>query len=229
MSYVWSYTGLSQFKTCPYQFYRQTIKKDVPKEDTEALRLGRAVHSMFEHRLRDGTPFPANMGAYETFARPVLQWSGMTDVEVKLGVSEDWQPAGFFERDRVAGRGAIDVLNVDGAKARVVDWKTGGKVKPDECRAQFRLNAAMVLSHYPQVRTVYGSWVHVAIRKIHDDGLELSRSDVGAVQNHVALQMGDIRRAEDTGIWPERPSGLCRGWCPVRDCKHWKPNPKVTR
>jgi hypothetical protein len=540
MDYVWSYTGLSGYKTCPFQFYRTTILKDVPKEDTEALRLGRDVHKMFEDRLRDGTPFPQNFAHYEAYTKAILQWDGFTNVEVKLGVSADWGPAGFFERGAVAGRGAIDVLNIDGAKARIVDWKglalttpiptpggwstmehlavgdevfgrdgrayrvtgksevkrkpcyevvftngpsvvcddehlwvvldgsvrgvtelkkgdriplcgavrypaarhtldpyvlglwladgaksrgeitkpddgvwaevqrrgyvlgeaqggrrgkcrahtvlgltmqlraagvlgskrvprgylvadetqrrdllaglmdgdgtanvkrkqvvfevtdnalaeqvlelarslgerallstvtrngfgrtttaymvswrpranpfitpvkadkarsftrggerflevrsvapapsvptacisvsspdstylcgpfvvthnTGGKVKPDDCRTQFRLNAAMVFANYPQVLVVTGAWVHTAIRKIHDDGLTLSHNEATQVQEHVALQTRDIEASETTGVWPKRPSGLCRGWCPVKDCHHWKPNPKVNR
>jgi hypothetical protein len=540
MDYVWSYTGLSGYKTCPFQFYRTTILKDVPKEDTEALRLGRDVHKMFEDRLRDGTPFPPNFASYEAYTKAILQWDGFTNVEVKLGVSADWGPAGFFERGVVAGRGAIDVLNIDGATARIVDWKglalttpiptpdgwstmeriavgdlvfgrdgqaypvtgksevknkpcyevvltngprvvcddehlwvmldgsvrcvaelkkgdrlplcgtaaypravqaidpyvlglwladgaksrgeitkpdagvwaevqrrgyalgkaqgaqtgrcrahtvlgltrqlraagvlsnkhipyeylvadeaqrrsllaglmdgdgtanakrkqvvleltdkalaeqarelvhslgerallstvarkgfgrtvvaymlswrpkinpftapvkaekaqgfteggerflevrsvtsvpsvptvcisvgspdstylcsmfipthnTGGKVKPDDCRMQFRLNAAMVFANYPQVLVVTGAWVHTAIRKIHDDGLTLNRNEAAQVQEHVALQTRDIEASETTGVWPKRPSGLCRGWCPVKDCHHWKPNPKVNR
>ncbi len=229
MEYVWSYTGLSGYKTCPFQFYRTTIKKDIPKEETEALRLGRDIHKMFEDRLRDGSPFPQNFAHYEAYAKPILRWDGITHVEVKLGVDASWGPAGFFERGVVAGRGAIDVLNIDGPKGRIVDWKTGGKVRPDDCRAQFRLNAAMVFANYPQVQNVVGSWVHTAIRKIHDDGLTLNRNEFGAVQEHVSLQTKDIETSEVTGTWPKRPSGLCRGWCPVKDCHHWKPNPKVMR
>lgn len=540
MEYVWSHTGLGGYKTCPFQFYRVTIKKDIPKEETEALRLGRDVHKLFEDRLRDGTPFPQNFAHYEAYTRPILQWDGITQVEVKLGVSAAWGPAGFFERGVVAGRGAIDVLNIDGSKARVVDWKglalttpiptpggwstmgrlavgdtvfgrdgrayhvtgksevknkhcyevaftngprvvcddehlwamldgsvrcvadmkrgdriplcdavryptavqavdpyvlglwladgaksrgeitkpddgvwaevrrrgyglgkvqgertsrcrahtvlgltqqlratgvlgdkhipheylvadeaqrrsllaglmdgdgtanaerkqvvfevtdrdlagqvqelahslgerallstvtrkgfgrtvtaymvswrprvnpfittakadkahafteggerflevrsvtpvpsvptacvsvgspdstylcgsfvvthnTGGKVKPDDCKAQFRLNAAMVFANYPQVQVAVGSWVHTALRKIHDDGLVLTRDEFPKVQEHVALQVRDIETSEATGTWPKRPSGLCRGWCPVKDCHHWKPNPKVLR
>jgi hypothetical protein len=540
MEYVWSHTGLSGYRTCPYQFYRTTIKKDIPKEETEALRIGRDIHKMFEDRLRDGTAFPKNFAHYEPYAKPILQWDGFTKVEVKLGVSANWGPAGFFERGVVAGRGAIDVLNIAGSKARIVDWKglalttpiptptgwstmkrvavgdevfgrdgrayrvtgkseikhkpcyqvvftngpsvvcddehlwamldgsvrcvtalekgdriplcsaveypamhmladpyvlglwladgakskgevtkpddgvwqevqrrgytlgkmqgvhagrcrahnilglakqlrllgilnrkripwsylraseaqrrdllaglmdgdgtantkrkqvvfevtdkalaeqvrelvhslgervlvsvvtrkgfgrtvtaymlswrprvnpfitpvkaekaqpfteggerflevcsvtlvpsvptacisvsspdstylcgmfvvthnTGGKVKPDDCKAQFRLNAAMVFANFPQVQSITGAWVHTSLRKIYDEGLTLSHNEAAQVQEHVALQTRDIENSEATGLWPKRPSGLCRGWCPVKDCHHWKFNPKVNR
>jgi hypothetical protein len=29
-----------------------------------------------------------------------------------------------------------------------------------------------------------------------------------------------MEEAHKTSEWPKRPSGLCREWCPVRDCEH---------
>jgi hypothetical protein len=38
--------------------------------------------------------------------------------------------------------------------------------------------------------------------------------------------VGRVKRLEDShrdDRWPERPSGLCNGWCAVKTCKYWKP------
>jgi len=230
VAYIWSYTGLSQFKNCPYQFYRQRIVCDLPKEDTAALRAGREMHTMMETRLRDGKPLPQQFAHYEPFAQAVIGWPGETRAEVKLAVTTDWRPAAFFGND-AAGRGAIDVLNIYGEQARIVDWKTGGKVRRSDCVAQFRDNCALLFANYPDVQVIVGAWVYVGLREVCS-GPDFVAAREPAFENEKARleqALDAIRTCEDTGVWPCRPSGLCKGWCPVHDCKFWRPNPKVQR
>lgn len=221
--FVWSHSGFEQFKTCPYQFYRQRIVRDLPKEDTPALQLGRRVHTMFEERIAIGAPFAPEFATYERYAQAVLNWTGVTRVEVKLGITQAWSPASFFGED-VRGRGAIDVLNIDGRLARVVDWKTSAKVRADKCRAQFQDNAVLIFANYPEVDVITGLWAHVVIGESYTQGLTARREhDFAAQRQRVEQQLDQIADCEALGVWPCRPSGLCRGWCPVQDCKHWRP------
>jgi hypothetical protein len=228
MSIVWSYTGLSQFKTCPYQFYRQVVARDIPKADTEALRTGREIHKMLEDRISLGAPLPPAAARFEPHAQRVIDMPGTTRVELKLGIDAGWNPASFFG-DGVVGRGAIDVLNIrDDGSAKIIDWKTGQKARPSACLEQFKLNAGLVFANFPQVQTVSGLWAHIMIGVHVTQGMRVSRErDYESIKDSVAQQVDAIGLCETSGMWPCRPSGLCKGWCPVTDCRYWRPNPKV--
>lgn len=228
MTFVWSYTSLSKLSTCPYQFYRTTILKDIPKADTPALRAGREMHEAMEKRIGEGVPLASSFAHYEPYVQAVLSWEGETRVELKLGVTRSWGPAPFFGAD-VAGRCAVDVFNLNERTVRIVDWKTGGKVRRDDCRAQFDINAAMIFANYPDVQHVNGAWVYTGLREIvTGTGFEVTRDTLlPRVQARIEQQLTLVEGFEAAGEWPCRPSGLCKGWCPVRDCRFWRPNPKA--
>ncbi len=53
---AWSYSALSTYETCPYQYFRLKVKKDVKDTMNEAAIWGNEVHKHLDHRISKGTP-----------------------------------------------------------------------------------------------------------------------------------------------------------------------------
>jgi hypothetical protein len=209
-----SYSSIKLYENCPYRYFRQRIVKDVVDEGGEASKHGERIHALLEERLK-GTDLPKDYARYEPLCQGVerLATGGELHVEKELVLTENLAPTGWWDADAWL-RSKLDVLVVKDEDAVVMDWKTG-KRRVDFF--QLQLFAAQVFKHYPQVQRVRTSLVWLVDMKM--DTENYSRADMNRLW---ADTMGRIRRIYDSvekGVWPERPSGLCR-FCPVRhDCK----------
>jgi RecB family exonuclease len=218
--FVWSHSALVEFRQCPYKFYRKRVVRDVKEAPTEALEKGNIVHKMFEERIKHGTPITA-VPRYEKMVEPILRWDGRTDAEVDLGMTRDGAGTGFFGSS-VWGRGKIDVLNLNGNRARVVDWKTGGRVRLEDSRHQAETNALLLLANYPNVVAINVVFAYLELGKVTP--YEYTRNDQPRLRASVDRAFGEVEYAAEHDMWSKRSSGLCP-WCPVTDCPNWKPKP----
>ena len=119
-----TYTFHRNFDNCPRKAWHINIAKDLPKEDSEAMRWGNQVHKALDQRIRVGTPLPKEMEKYEHFCS---FGNYRVKTELKLGIRENGKPCDFFDSD-VWMRGVVDVLipawgGLD--RAVIWDWKTG--------------------------------------------------------------------------------------------------------
>ena len=126
----------------------------------------------------------------------------------------------FFDSE-VWLRGIVDLLVVreDKPIAKVVDYKFGKSKNADS--TQLELMALLVFVHYPQVDTVKGLLMFCAEQKYIE--AEFHREDIPQMWQN---WMPDVKRLEssmESGTWNPNPSGLCKGWCPVKTCQHWSP------
>ena len=72
---AWSYSMLTAFETCPHQFYRVRVLKDVVEEQGEAALWGDRVHKALENRVRDQEPLPEWAAQWE------VVWLGLQPAE----------------------------------------------------------------------------------------------------------------------------------------------------
>lgn len=200
-----SYSFLRDFENCSYKAYRKYVKRDLPKETSAALEEGILVHEMLERAINDGKPlsFP-----YATHA-DILVKKG-AKAEVKLGMTKDMLPAGFFDDPWL--RGKVDVLVVEGPTAFIVDWKTG-KVREDP--HELRVQAMLVRANYPEVNRISGCYVWLKEGKM---GKVFDLTDINETYHETARAMDQVEYHEREGEWPLKPNPLC-GWCPVKDCR----------
>jgi hypothetical protein len=207
----WSHTLLNTYEICPKQCYHRYVARDVPKEDSKALRWGNAVHSAFEKRLKSKVPLPDTMAHWEPFARFFDKCSNL-QVELKLAIDKDLKPVDFWSKD-AWGRGKLDVtFNLKPYGAWIVDHKTG---KRREDPSELETFAVLLRAHYPTLNPVYGRYLWLA-----DDGLG-NPFDLG---NSCEARLASIRSTLDQmleherfGHWPAKEGPLC-GWCPVTQC-----------
>ena len=216
---AWSHSALEVYRTCPRKYYESKITKAWVEEfKGPAADWGLAVHRAFEQRIRYGSPFPSNMSQWEPLAVKLEAMSGAKRTELQLCLNQALQPVDWFAKDAWC-RTIIDLLVLRGPKAMVWDYKTGRRKDDDR---QLALMAAVVFEYHPEVDTVIAGYLWLK------DGVSMSkatfvREHKGRLWNQYLPTVEMVENSVMTGNWPEKPSGLCNGWCPVQDCKHWAP------
>lgn len=214
----WSYSRIKAFETCPKQFYHTHILKEFPFKETEAMRYGTEFHKAAEEFIRDAKPVPERFA----FAKPALQvlndMEGDKYCELKVGLTADLEPCGFFAED-VWFRGVVDliIVNDETGLATVVDYKSGKSARYAD-KGQLELMALAVFKYFPQVEKVRAGLLFVIANEfIKDKYAADSQPDMW---KKWLAEYAKMEKAAETDVWNPRPSGLCRAHCPVTQCPH---------
>ncbi|MDP3631105.1 MAG: UvrD-helicase domain-containing protein [Actinomycetota bacterium] len=152
-----SYTGLADYKACPYRFYAGKIAglrtPEVIRPGTRPLQFGSAVHAALQ--CAGGAMPPLEM--LEATARAyALDEDGRARLESAVRAFADSTVARevsqadtvirecplFVPLGRTMLTGTIDLIAWRGAEATIVDYKTGmGELSPGEDGERFRTQA----------------------------------------------------------------------------------------
>lgn len=213
-----SYSSFDAYRTCPRMFYEQRISKKYPFVDTPATIWGKEVHSALENRANYGTDLPENMARFQPVADRIIYAPGDTYAEVKLAVDINLNAVDFWDKDAYA-RGVGDIVKINNNKALVGDWKTG-KRKP--ASLQLDLMAVLTFSWFPEVEEITSCFVWFK-EPSKPTSKKFKRGDEEKIMEQFESTVQDMQYSMEHNVWPEKPSGLCNGWCPVKECKHWRP------
>lgn len=213
-AFSWSYSKLKNFESCPQRHHQVDILRAFKDEEGENLAWGNAVHDALAKAIGKGVPLPAGMQAYQHWVDKMLAGESTPDVELKLAITEDFQPCAFFD-DKAWFRGIIDVLKPAGAVALIGDWKAG-KILEDS--VQLALFAQLAFSHYPDLQKVRTEFIWLK----HDATTreDFDRRDMQELWAALGPRVAALKQAHETGQYPVNPSGLCRRYCPVSSCAH---------
>jgi len=218
---AWSYSSIKTFEQCPKKYFHLKVVKDVKDEPGEAADYGTAVHLAAEEYIRDGKPIPEKFAYIRPVVERLAALPGEKHAELKLGVTSDLTPCGFFDKD-VWWRGIADLLVIDGHRAWCVDYKTGKSARYADTK-QLDLLAGAVFTHFPEVQKIKSSLIYVVsgelIPKTH---VITERSTYLSVFND---ELARLDAAMENGVWNAKSSGLCP-WCPVTSCENWRPRRK---
>ena len=214
-----SFSSLDTFKNCPKQYRHKYVLRDVKEERSVQMIEGENVHLAFQKRVEDGTPLPLHLHAHEPKMAALLAKDGIFWCEEKIALNKRREMCRWDDPD-IWWRGIIDfrLVDRDERSATLVDYKTG---RPHEKWVQLAMFALHTFIAFPKVDIVNAQfyWTQTAktTKKVW------GRTDMDELW---MMFVGDLRQyvqAFKTDTWQERPSGLCRGWCPVTDCQHWQP------
>lgn len=210
---AWTFSSLEKFETCPKQYYHTRVKRDVIEGPTEATKWGERVHTALENRVTLGEPLPEGMEHWEGLAAKLEALPGDKIAEMKMAVNDsfeacDWKSAW--------SRGIADLVVVHEHKAIVLDYKTG-KRKPTE---QLALYAGYTFAHFPDLEEVQTGFVWLKDKKI--DKQTFTRVELPMVWQEFLPRVSRLESAYERDSWSPRPSGLCKGWCPVKSCEFYK-------
>jgi CRISPR/Cas system-associated exonuclease Cas4 (RecB family) len=217
-----SFSRLNTFETCPAKFDYLYVTKNVKDQDNEFTIYGTRVHDALERygrakvksdaaaqaigALDDATP---DITKHYPIVDRIASLGGTQLFEQQMAIDGDKRPCDWFGPS-VWIRGIADVLVVNGDRAWCLDWKTG---KPKSDPTQLQLFAALVFAHYPAVNEVRTSFIWLN----HDDATNATYSR--AMESNLWLALGPrferVQHTVDLGVFPARPSGLCR-YCPAK-------------
>ena len=223
MSYTmpaWSYSSLTSFETCPYRYYMSKVKKEFPEQQTEATLWGNRVHKSLENAVATGSPLGAGMEQWQPIAdkfRKRFVDGARVLVEQKMAINKWYYPVEWGAEDAWC-RGIADITVLGDELAVSCDWKTG-KRKTDT--QQMKLMAGMIFAHHPQIKYVHTAFVWLKEGTTDKDKFEAEKK--GEIWNEFIPRVAKMESAYTEDKWPKKPSGLCRGWCPVKSCTYWEP------
>lgn len=209
----WSFSHLEKYETCPRQYYETKVAKTFIEPPTIHTVWGKVVHLAWEERIRDGKPFPDNMAEFEPLALKILSLPGEKLVEYKVALDRDFQPC---EWDAAWTRGVIDLTVLGPTTGVVLDYKTG-KRKYNE---QLVLYSAYVMAIRPKIESVQTAFIWLRDKKVTKG--EVRRNELPHIWSDFLARAARIESAHERNSWPERPSGLCKGWCPVKTCTYYR-------
>lgn len=207
--FVFTYTNLNTYLICPHQMFRRYVKKDLPFKETPEMRRGNEVHTAFEYRVGGGKPLPFDMIQWEPIAAAFDNRGAKC--EIKLGVTNECKPTGFFDKD-VWLRGKADVTIIKDHVAYLPDWKTG---KPREDAFELEVQGLLTYAANPYLKKVFASYIWLResrVGQIHDV------SDFGSTWARVNNIAEEIKDCMQTGEWEKKRGPLCK-WCAVSDCE----------
>jgi hypothetical protein len=219
MTIAWSYSSLKTFQQCPRKYYHTKVAKDVKDSDTTATLYGKSVHTAAEEYIRDGVALPPQFGYLEPMLEQLKEIPGEKHCELRLGLTQDLEPCGFFA-DNVWWRGIADLVIVDKEKklAYSVDYKTSKNARYADIK-QLELVATALFKHFPEVERIKSALMFVVsnefVRAVHKpENIEL----------YLEKPKQDLNRltaAFNNDVWNAASGPLCR-FCPVRQCEHNK-------
>ncbi len=218
-AYPWSYSSLKLFQQCPKKYFHLRVAKDYKEPEGEHLRYGNEFHKAAEKFMERNEVLPAKFN----FALPALEQlktiPGKKYCELKLGLTEDLEPCGFFHREKVWWRGAVDLLiiNEETGVARLIDYKTGANTKYAETD-QLQLLSLAVFKQFPQVKVIKGGLLYVVCNAFIKDTYTVERAP--EMWESWIAQYRQMERAHAVEVWNPNPSGLCKNFCVVSECQH---------
>lgn len=213
---AWSFSALTSYETCPRRHYLTRVSKTVVEPEGEALRWGNAVHEALDKRVKDKTPLPPEMAAYEPIVRRLLAQPSIRWSEEQIALDRNFKRVAWFDND-VWVRGAIDLaLGFASGNIALFDWKTG-KNEPD--KDQLKLFAALALSVWKEYDKASTAFIKLHHNKITSE--VYTRDEVPGIWQEFQPRVARYELAFTEAKWPPKPSGLCKNWCPVgkRHCE----------
>ena len=233
-----SHSSLNLFETCARQYEARYILKTMPYEETVATAWGNAAHDALEKFVKSGgrEQFPDMYHPDNGRSLRDYQWAGELILdraarrggyvlaERSMAVDHNKDTTDYWDKQAWL-RGKIDVtiLYPNRGEAEVFDYKSNAKKKAD--KAQLELYSASAMTDYGDVQTVRASFVWLNFRDNGpiDPPTTYTRPQLPQLWSTFERKYADLVVAYQSGVFPPRPSGLCRGWCPLQTCEFWKP------
>lgn len=211
-AFAWSYSKLKNFETCPKRHWHLDIAKDIKEEEGESLLYGNAVHKALANAISGKAPLPAPFSKLQSWVDKLA--GPNTIVEQQLAITQDLTSTGWFDKD-VWYRAVADVILIDGPVALAIDWKTG-KILEDGI--QLALMAQCIFAHHPDVQKIRTEFVW--LKEDANTRADFSRADMVAVWAGVLPRVQMLENASIAMLYPPKPGGLCRRFCPVSGCPY---------
>jgi len=213
--YPMSYSKLSKFETCPYQWLEQYVNKAIQFVSSPATEWGSAVHDALDNRFKMGEPLVGRFESYESHAQ-VLERQA---VDAKL--LSEYELVIDREGNRVAWddpsahmRGRIDVaIFYPDGRMLIADHKTGNRRVSEELEFFTLLSFKL----HPEVERIKTAFLWYKTGDKPDMKL-YTRADIPEIEDKFAGKCRRIEEALELDKFPKKKSGLCAKYCGSPSC-----------
>ena len=223
--FSFTYTKLKGYEECGRK-HKAELDKRVPPPSGEAIDYGNDVHIALHKAIKDDVPLPPRLSFLQYWVDCVKGLPGERFVEEKWGLSKDFQPTEFFQRNKADAwpwmRLIVDVAVVDHEKgeACLIDWKTGKRLEEP---LQLWLGAALLFQKFPHVHTVHSMfvWLKEHDGKNHEECMSIEvikRDDLPTLWDQILPRIQTYEEAVATNTFYPSPGRHCR-FCKLLDCK----------
>lgn len=226
----WSHSRVTTHDNCAFQYHETVVTKRIVEEKGDSQNWGLDVHKQFEWALtRPGFELREDLKIHQPMIDR-LTAEGEADgcflvAEQKVALSnKPWGVCEYFDKTKpVWWRGVIDTqaVNRTECRARIVDFKTGKK-KEDWC--QLAENAVWMFTNYPWLNLINAQFYWTQDQSFSKR--VWGRSELDTLINMFAPKVAAYAQSYKTDTWVKKQSGLCKGWCPVKDCQFWEEKKK---
>jgi hypothetical protein len=215
--FAWSYSKLKNYESCPKRYFHVDVERSIKEEESDQLAYGNAIHKALANAISGKEPLPPTFKSVQPWVDKVcggVMPNATLLVENQLAITEDLNPTEWFGKDAWY-RGIADVIKIAGPVAVVLDWKTG-KILEDGI--QLALMAQCVFAHHPSVQKIRTEFVW--LKEDATTRADFARDDMVKVWAGLLPRVTTLKNAHDGMNFPPKPNGLCRRFCPVKQCPH---------
>ena len=180
------------------------------------MYYGTAFHLAAEEYIRDGTPLPEKFMYGKAVLDSLAAKKGDKLCELKMGLTENLEPCGFFD-DNVWWRGIADlvILNEEDKVAWAIDYKTSKNTRYAD-KGQLELMAMALFKHFPNIETVRGGLVFVVCDELVKE--EYEHTVASSLWTKWLTDYSRMEKAQEKNVWNANQSGLCKRHCVVTEC-----------
>lgn len=213
--HVYSYSSISKFETCPYQWEAQYVLKTIKFIPNETTTWGQETHDALDKRLKTKQPLPERFMMFEKYAKAVEALPGTLKSEYEMALDAEGNRVGWWDKTAYE-RGKSDVSVFHDDRCQIVDWKTGSYRPNTEELDYFSLLTFKIHPEVEKIKTTY-LW-------FKNDGPPTiaywDRKQLDELASKFAEKIDRIERARVNDVFPSKKSGLCKQYCGRFDCKH---------
>lgn len=221
--FTWSWSTVDSFETCPRRHHLTKVIKAFPEQQNAQMLEGQRVHKALELRVARKKTLTGEYSKYEPMMQKIIGIAegGTIEAEKKIGLTRDFKETGYFDND-VWLRSVLDVQIDLPGRALILDYKTG-KIKT--VYDQLALSAAVKFAITPGLKSVTTGylWLNEAVPITQE---KIVAPDVPGIWENMLPRVIKIEKALESGDFPPKPSGLCRGYCPCTGCEYYQEKPK---
>ena len=219
----WSYSGLSQFITCPKQYEAHRVLKSIPFVETDAIRYGNDLHKVAELYIKSNANhiLPSEFKFIQTYLDKLLELPGKRYCELKMGmIIEDryFQACDYWEKGAwYRGIADLIIVDADNGRAFLVDFKTGKSAQYADTK-QMALLAALIFLHFPRVKTIKSMLLFVKAGAVVKSNYTFD--DRFKIFAQLNPDLKRLKAAHESGVFNPTKNNFCSKHCAVTSCAH---------